>query len=656
MKISKNTNHQYRPEIDGLRSIAVFAVIFYHLQISFDNIEILKGGFLGVDIFFVISGYLITSIIYRELLISNKFSFKNFYEKRIRRLLPALIFVALMSSFLAWKYMMPTNFVDYSKSIIYSVFFSSNFFFYFSELEYFQDDALLKPFLHTWSLAVEEQFYILFPIFFLILFRNLKNYIIHILVTISLVSLIFASYSSNIYPSSSFYFIHTRIWELLLGSILACLEIKKGHRSEKKLYNLFFQIIGLSLIIFSIIYFDDDMNHPSYLTFIPVAGTSLIIWFSQKENLIIKILSSRMFVGIGLISYSLYLWHYPIFAFGRLQQELPSIKDKLEWLILTFILSIITYYIIEKPFRLKYKKFNFTKISKIIPISIIVLIIINTYNIKNKGFVKRQMITENFFMDQKGYAVNDYYKYRENYTPKAFTTNSSKKNILIVGNSFGEDFLKIFELNKNSLNLNNVVISLISPLKRNTNTVYEVSCLKNLITKNSTFCNNINFTNNVLDQYYYSDIVIFSSLWSPDDLDLLDEIIKLIKKDGKKIIITSHTLESKIFMPHNMNLLDSIVYEKRELLNEDINYVKKIMYTYIKNNEKTNMILSKISLNNDVKYFDQQSFQCDHKKKICDVMTPEGHKIYWDFGHYTSEGARYLGKKILKKKLLDFNF
>ena len=131
MKISKNTNHQYRPEIDGLRSIAVFAVIFYHLQISFDNIEILKGGFLGVDIFFVISGYLITSIIYRELLISNKFSFKNFYEKRIRRLLPALIFVALMSSFLAWKYMMPTNFVDYSKSIIYSVFFSSNFFFIF---------------------------------------------------------------------------------------------------------------------------------------------------------------------------------------------------------------------------------------------------------------------------------------------------------------------------------------------------------------------------------------------------------------------------------------------------------------------------------------------------------------------------------------------
>ena len=129
MKISQATNHIYRPEIDGLRSIAVISVILYHLQISLDDIKILKGGFLGVDIFFVISGYLITSIIYREILISNKFSFKKFYERRIRRLLPALIFIAFASFFLAWKYMMPTNFVDYSKSIIYSVFFFIKFIF-----------------------------------------------------------------------------------------------------------------------------------------------------------------------------------------------------------------------------------------------------------------------------------------------------------------------------------------------------------------------------------------------------------------------------------------------------------------------------------------------------------------------------------------------
>ena len=654
MKLSQASNHIYRPEIDGLRSIAVISVILYHLQISFDDFKILKGGFLGVDIFFVISGYLITSIIYNEILISNKFSFINFYERRIRRLLPALIFIAFASFFLAWKYMMPTNFVDYSKSIIYSVFFSSNLFFYFSELEYIQEDALLTPFLHTWSLAVEEQFYILFPIFFLIIIKFSKKSLIYVLITISVISLIFASYFSNIYPTSSFYFIHTRIWELLLGSILACLEIDKGHRGNKPLPNLFFQIFGLFLIFFSIIYFDDNIRHPSHLTFIPVAGTAMLIWFSQKENLLIKILSNRIFVSTGLISYSLYLWHYPIFAFGRLQQEAPSIKDKFEWLLLTFVLSILTYYIIEKPFRLKNKKFNINKISKIIPLSIIILILLNLYNIKNKGFTERQLITENFILDQKGYAINDHYKFRENYSPKVFSENSLKKNILIVGNSYGEDFLKLFELNQNLFDKE--IISLISPLKRNKNLIYEVSCLKELIVENSTICNNVNFTNNVLDQYKKSDIIIFSSHWNKDDLDILDEIVKLSKKDGKKIVITSHSLESKIFMPHNMNLLDSIVFKKRKLLVEDINYVEKTMYTYIKNFEEMNIILSKIASNNKVLFFDQQSFQCDHEKKTCDVMTPEGNKIYWDFGHYTSEGAKYLGRKIFEKKLLDFNF
>jgi peptidoglycan/LPS O-acetylase OafA/YrhL len=654
MNLSKTYNRiPYRPDIDGLRSIAVISVLLYHLQLTFEDIKIFQGGFLGVDIFFVISGYLITSIIYNEVLISNKFSFINFYQRRIRRLLPVLIFIAFVTFFLAWKYMMPTNFVEYSKSIIYSVFFSSNIFFYLSELEYVQQDALLTPFLHTWSLAVEEQFYILFPIFFLIIIKLSKKNIICILTSISIISLILASYYSNVYPSSSFYFIHTRIWELLLGSILACLEINKGHRGNKLSYNFFFQIIGLALIFFSIIYFDDNIKHPSYLTLMPVVGTAILIWFSQKENLLIKILSSKLFVSIGLISYSLYLWHYPIFAFGRLQQENPSIKDKFEWLVLSFVLSILTYYFIEKPFRIKNKKFNFYRISKIISLSILILISLNLYSIKNKGFTERQMITENFILDQKGYAINDHYKFRENYSPKAFSLNSSKKNILIVGNSYGEDFLKLFELNQDLFNQE--TISLISPLKRNKNLVYEVSCLKELIVKNNTLCNNFEFTNNILDQYKKSDIIIFSSKWNMDDLDLLDQTVKLLKKDKKKIIITSHSLESKIFMPHNMNFLDSIVFKKRKLLPEDINYAEKIMYTYIQNLEKINTKLFKIASDNKVIFFDQQSFQCNHDLKICDVITPKGNKIYWDYGHYTSEGAKYLGKKIFEKKLLNFS-
>ena len=164
----------YRPEIDGLRAIAVGAVILYHAQINILGHQPFKGGFIGVDIFFVISGYLITSIILKELVTTGSFSFKHFYERRVRRILPALLFVMLVSLPFAWIYLMPSSFIDFSKSILYSLGFSSNFYFHYSGLEY-SVEGLQHPFLHTWSLSVEEQYYILFPIVLLI---HLQHHIV----------------------------------------------------------------------------------------------------------------------------------------------------------------------------------------------------------------------------------------------------------------------------------------------------------------------------------------------------------------------------------------------------------------------------------------------------------------------------------------------
>ena len=169
----------YRPEIDGLRAIAVGAVILYHAQITIFGHQPFKGGFIGVDIFFVISGYLITSIILKELLTYGSFSFKHFYERRIRRILPALLFVMLVSLPFAWTYLMPLRFEDFSKSILYSLGFSSNFYFFYSGQQYGAESGLLKPFLHTWSLSVEEQYYILFPIVLLITFKYFRKYILN---------------------------------------------------------------------------------------------------------------------------------------------------------------------------------------------------------------------------------------------------------------------------------------------------------------------------------------------------------------------------------------------------------------------------------------------------------------------------------------------
>ena len=166
----------YRPEIDGLRAIAVGAVIFYHAQTTILGYQAFEGGFIGVDIFFVISGYLITLIILKELVTTGTFSFKHFYERRIRRILPALLFVMLVSLPFAWMYLLPSNLIDFSKSILYSLGFSSNFYFHYSGQQYGAQSGLLKPFLHTWSLSVEEQYYILFPIVLLITFKYLENF------------------------------------------------------------------------------------------------------------------------------------------------------------------------------------------------------------------------------------------------------------------------------------------------------------------------------------------------------------------------------------------------------------------------------------------------------------------------------------------------
>jgi peptidoglycan/LPS O-acetylase OafA/YrhL len=256
----------YRPEIDGLRAIAVISVIFYHAQIIIYGYQPFGGGFIGVDIFFVISGYLITSLILKELLVTGSFSFINFYERRARRLLPALLAVMLVSLPFAWFYLLPSSFIDFSKSILYSLGFSSNFYFHYSGQLYGAESGLLKPFLHTWSLSVEEQYYILFPIILLFTFKYLRKYLIPIFILGFIISLGLAEWGSKNHRSFNFYILPTRGWELLAGSILAWLEIFKGRKSKNNLLNSILPTIGLILIFHSIIFFNDKMFNPSFYT------------------------------------------------------------------------------------------------------------------------------------------------------------------------------------------------------------------------------------------------------------------------------------------------------------------------------------------------------------------------------------------------------
>ena len=330
----------YRPEIDGLRAIAVVSVILYHAQITILGHQPFQGGFIGVDIFFVISGYLITSIILKELVTTGSFSFKHFYERRIRRILPVLLFVMLVSLPFAWMYLLPTSFIDFSKSILYSLGFSSNFYFHYTGQQYGAESGLLKPFLHTWSLSVEEQYYILFPIILLVVFKFFRKYLIHLLILGFVMSLGLADWGSRNHPSFNFYILLTRGWELLAGSLLAYFEITKNHRSTNKTLNLILPTIGLLLVGLSIFFSNDEMRHPSLYTLTPIIGVCLIIWFADEKDIITKILSTKPLVAIGLISYSLYLWHYPIFAFARMHEFIQG--NLFNLLFLGVIISILS--------------------------------------------------------------------------------------------------------------------------------------------------------------------------------------------------------------------------------------------------------------------------------------------------------------------------
>jgi peptidoglycan/LPS O-acetylase OafA/YrhL len=379
----------YRPEIDGLRAIAVVIVIIYHTNLNIFGHKLFAGGFIGVDIFFVISGYLISSIILKEFKMTGSFSFKYFYERRIRRIIPLFIIVLLTSLPFAWIYLLPSYLEDFSKSILYSIGFISNFYFHYSGQIYGAENGIFKPLLHTWSLSVEEQYYLIFPFIFLITLKYFRKYLIYYLIIGFFLSLVLADWGSRYAPSFNFYFLLTRGWELLAGSILAYFENKYGHRSKFKVLNLVLPTVGLFLVSHYVIFFNNKIPHPSFYTLSPIIGVCLIIWFSNKNEIVSKILSTKLFVGIGLISYSLYLWHYPIFSFYRIFKSTEvSLLNYLFLGAVLLILSILSFFFIEKPARSNVNPFS--KVLKILISLILIIFIFNFLVILNKGFPERK--------------------------------------------------------------------------------------------------------------------------------------------------------------------------------------------------------------------------------------------------------------------------
>lgn len=385
----------YRKEIDGLRAIAVIPVVFFHAGISS-----FSGGYVGVDVFFVISGYLITSLIVAEKE-KEEFSIINFYERRARRILPALFFMSLVCVPFSFLLMSPSQLKEFSDSLISIPLFVSNFVFW-GESGYFSSAAEEKPLLHTWSLAVEEQYYLLFPIFILIFWKLKREILISIIFIISVLSILLAQFGSNLasqppfydevfrynaIPDFAFFLAPTRAWELLFGSLTAFFLLKE--RKNKFFVNQILSLTGMLMIIYSIVAFDSSTPFPGFSALIPVLGTILIIIYAKEETLIYKLLSLRPLVFFGLISYSIYLWHQPLFAFTRLSSiNSPSVITYVILSLISFFLGWLSWKYIEAPFR---KKDFYTR-KQIFLSSLIVglfIISIGVIGVSSNGFIER---------------------------------------------------------------------------------------------------------------------------------------------------------------------------------------------------------------------------------------------------------------------------
>lgn len=338
----QSTKFRYRPEIDGLRAVSVVAVLLFHAEFGF------TGGYVGVDVFFVISGFLITSLLLRDMK-SQRFSLGDFWERRVRRIVPALAAVLIPTIIVGYLILLPADLVELGESTVAQALISANIYFW-QDTGYFAGPAELKPLLHTWSLAVEEQFYLFFPIFLYWLHKKAPRQIGKVIVAIAIASLILNVFAISRYRSATFFLLPTRAWELMAGSILAIYP--RSDRYFGKSVCEIGSLISLAMIGYATLFFTKTTLFPGWAAILPIAGAMGIIFFNSNQSTLTgKLLATKPFVFVGLISYSLYLWHWPILAYLRYAVNDCTPIVLAGGLAASFVLATVSYYYVEQPFR-----------------------------------------------------------------------------------------------------------------------------------------------------------------------------------------------------------------------------------------------------------------------------------------------------------------
>ena len=427
---SPGASEGYRPEIDGLRAVAVVAVILYHAQLG-----IVSGGYLGVDIFFVISGFLITGIIEAELT-AERFSILRFYERRVRRIIPALMVTMLLCVPLAWRLMLPDDLENFGQSLVATTAFANNVLLTLTS-GYFELATDFKPLVHTWTLGVEEQYYLIVPLLLAGLFRwGRRRATIIAIASITALSFGIALYCARHAPTAGFYLLPSRAWELGAGSLVALLA-KPTDRSEAP------AALGVVVIVASLVLAGEQFAASVWPMIIPVAATCLVLAYSRTGTIAARALAWRPAVIVGLMSYSLYLYHQPVFAFARIASlDQPSRAMMAALIAPVFVLAWLSWRFVERPLRDRARTSARTVVAFWLATSA-ALLAIGGAMAATSGFQARwpELAERDAGF---GAAQNQAY----NLSAFAFRGlplpgSSAKTRVLVLGNSFARDFINM---------------------------------------------------------------------------------------------------------------------------------------------------------------------------------------------------------------------
>ncbi len=619
------TKLHYRPDIDGLRAIAVLSVLAYHLRIN-----VFRGGFVGVDVFFVISGYLISAIILKDIS-AGTFSIRTFYERRVRRIFPALIVMLVGTSLLAYLFFLPAELISFAKSLLAALFSASNFYFW-RQSGYFSAPIDTKPLVHTWSLAVEEQFYVFLPIFLVLAHRFFPRKLRASIIIIALVSFIFSAVGAFRDPTAAFYLAHTRAWELLLG-VLISLDVFPEIRGFV-LRNVT-ALGGTALISVTVFGISSSTPFPGIAALPPCLGAALIIVAGRSgDSLVRRMLSLKPMVFVGLISYSLYLWHWPIIVFQGMDSMSVSGASqrvvKVICICASLALATLSWKYVEQPFRSRQKRLSRAVVFKLAAAAAVVVATIGLTAIAARGFpyrypAKAIQVASYLDYDSASYFrdgacfISSGFKFKDYDYSRCLHQDPTKKNDLLVGDSHAAQLWYGFSTTLDGVNVLQATVSGCRP------TIEQPVITSAACSRLMTFLYTDYLSNHHIDR------LLIAARWQAPDLAPLSRTLDWTKQRGIPVVLFGPMMQYDTALPRLLAFSirgnDPSIPDEHRV---DLRQLDKDM--------------AALAEKKGVDYVSFYQSLCGPSS--CAEFGANGAPLQYDYGHLTKEGSVLVAERL----------